>query len=82
MELPSHVEEGKAVFTIDAGSLRLTVPDSCEARIRVDSDLSAVKVDEERFSRSGDTYVTAHYGDSGCRWNILVDADITSLRIH
>ena len=75
---------GRTVATIKAGmaQLRVDVPEGVAVRIDTGSGLSSVQVDERRFPRQGNTYVSPDYDTASNRVEISIDAGMASVTVR
>jgi len=64
------------------GSAAITIPNGVAARIRVNSGLGGVRVNESRFSRSGDGYQSSDYASATNKIDIAVDGGLGSIDIR
>jgi len=71
----THLESGLASVTI-------RIPEGVAARVRSDSGLSSVNVDEERFPKSGDTYRSPNFDTAENKADIRVESGLGSIRFH
>jgi hypothetical protein len=79
--LPAQAGDLKATVDGGVGSIDITIPSGVEARIRIDSGLGSVNVDD-RFSKTGDkTYQSAGYSESKNRVDLNLDAGVGSVNI-
>ena len=67
---------------VSAGSADVVVPAGTAGRIKVDSDLSGVKVDEQRFPRTGSRFESRDFGAAQDRVEIDIDANLSSVNIR
>lgn len=60
----------------------ITIPEGVAARIRVQSGLSSVSVDEARFPKLGDLYVSPGYDAAANRVDLTVEGGMATLTIR
>lgn len=65
-----------------AASVNFTIPEGVAARIRVDSGLSSIDIDRERFPRVGDYYKSADYETAANKIDLNADFGAGSLVIR
>lgn len=64
------------------GTLSITIPDGVAARIRVDGGIGSTRVNESRFTRSGDVYQSADYASAANKIDITVDGGVGSISVR
>lgn len=79
-------DEGVIDATISSelgGSVDLDIPDDLPARIEVDASASKLDIDEERFRKDGDAYVSEDYNaEEGDRALIHINATVGNVRVR
>jgi hypothetical protein len=65
-----------------AASVNVKVPDGVAARIRVQSGLAGITIDQARFPRQGDLYLSPDYGSAQNRVDIDVQTGVGSINIR
>jgi predicted membrane protein len=79
--LPSQANGLTATINGGVGSLNVTIPSGVEARIKVDSGLGNVTVDD-RFSKTDEhTYQSSGYSEAKNKLNLSLDAGVGSVNI-
>jgi len=83
-EITLPANAGHTHVDVDGGaaSIVLNVPNGVAARIQVDSGLSAISVDRERFPRVGDVYKSNDYDTAENKVDITVDIGAGSLAVR
>lgn len=66
----------QATIKSNVASTEITIPDDVAARIRIKSSLSTVTVNESRFPKNGDYYVSPNFATAGDRLEIEVDCNV------
>lgn len=76
-------EKSSPRVTVETGvsSIRINVPDGVAARIRTRGGLSSIDVDQTRFTRQGDLYLSPDYEDAEYRADIDVQVGVGSVTI-
>lgn len=80
--MPAHAGHTHADIDGGAASIVLNIPEGVAARIQVDSGLSAVNVDRERFPRVGDVYKSNDYDTAEHKVDITADIGAGSLTVR
>ncbi|MEN8172196.1 MAG: DUF5668 domain-containing protein [Chloroflexota bacterium] len=82
-EITLPARAGHTHVDVDGGaaSIALHIPEGVAARIQVDSGLSAISVDRDRFPRMGDVYKSADYDTAENKVDITADIGAGSLAI-
>ena len=58
------------------------VPQDVAARIRVEGGLSTVNVDESRFPKLGDTYVSPNYDSASNKVDLVIEGGLTTISVR
>ena len=80
--LPKPVGTTRAAIKAGAADIDLIVPKGAAARIAVDSGLSRVNVDADRFTQSGGFYVTRNYDQATDRLEITLEVGVASVEVR
>jgi len=72
---PAHISGGLATTTV-------YIPDGVSARIRVESGLASINVDQSRFPRSGDYYVSPDYGTAANSVDLFIEGGLATISIR
>ena len=65
----------------DLSNLEITIPDGVAVKLMADADLSVLKVDENRFPRKGDYYVSQDFASGKNRIEIELDCDLSRVQV-
>ena len=79
--LPANAGRTTAEFTIGAADLDITVPAGVAARIDVESGISSIDIDESRFPKRGDRYVSPDFESAANRVTIKIEAGVSDITI-
>lgn len=79
--LPAHAGTTQTHLESGLASLNVRIPEGVAARIRSDSGLSSVSVDEERFPKSGDVYRSPDFDGAENKVDIRVESGLGSVKI-
>jgi len=79
--VPSSVGTTYAYIKADVANLEISVPDGVAARIQVDTDLSAFDVDESRFPKQGDYYISDNFATAQNRIYLEIDSDVGRVQV-
>ena len=84
VELTAPASAGHVDGTIQGGaaSYQVTIPEGVAARIDVDSGLSSVEIDEDRFPKTGDVHQSANYDSAENRINLTISAGVSSIEVR
>jgi cbb3-type cytochrome oxidase subunit 3 len=82
MTLPDTAGFTKAQVKSGVASVKIRVPDGVAADIRVDSGLSGIDVDTNRFVRDGNNYRSADYATAANKVQLLVESGVGSVEIR
>ena len=81
--MPAAAGETRAVFDIGAASLDIEIPPGVAARVRIDSGLTSVQVDQSRFPRAGEgEYRSEDFGTATNRIDLEINAGVSSVRVR
>jgi hypothetical protein len=82
MTLPARAGKTKVQVKSGAASVVLRVPDGVAARIAVESGLAGIKIDQNRFPRSGSGYQSADYDRAVNSADIKIETGVSSVEIR
>lgn len=82
VHLPEELQQLSVAVEANAADVKIVIPKNVAARIRVDSEAAMVVVDEGRFQRQGEFFVSREYDQSARRILISVDLAVGRLRIE
>ncbi|MDE2868209.1 MAG: hypothetical protein OXR64_03545 [Chloroflexota bacterium] len=80
--LPAHAGRTTAEFSIGAADLDITVPPSVAARIDFEGGISSLNIDESRFPKQGDQYVSPDFESAANRVTIKIEAGVSDITIN
>jgi len=81
IEMPSSAGTTSAYIKADLANLEVTIPDGVAARLEVDTDLTALEVDESRFPRKGDYYISPDFERAENRIELEIDCDLGRVQV-
>lgn len=81
VNLPENAGETRVRVDSGAASVVLHVPESAAARIRVESGLAGINVDQRRFPRTGSYYESPGFESAPNRIDIFVKTGVGSLEV-
>ncbi|MCL0038666.1 cell wall-active antibiotics response protein [Dehalococcoidia bacterium] len=58
---------------MNAGNIEITIPEGVAARIEVDLNVGVLEIDESRFPRKGDYYISPDFEDAENRIYLRID---------
>ncbi len=79
--LPANAGRTTAEFSIGAADLDITVPAGVAARIDFDGGISSLNIDESRFPKVGDRYVSPDFESAANRVTIKIEAGVSDITI-
>ncbi len=79
--LPANAGRTTAEFSIGAADLDITVPDGVAAQIDFDGGISSLNIDESRFPKQGDRYVSPDFESAANRVSIKIEAGVSDITI-
>lgn len=82
VKLPQAAGTTAAVVKAGAADLEFTVPVETAARIHARGGLSSFQIDEQRFPRDGNYYVSADYARATNRIDLEIDSGVASVRVR
>ena len=62
-------------------TVKIMIPEGVAARVKVQADLTPVKVNERRFPRKGDFYVSSDFDTAKNRVELEIDADLSTIEV-
>ncbi|MYD94287.1 MAG: hypothetical protein F4Y02_11490 [Chloroflexi bacterium] len=80
--LPANAGRTAAEFNIGAADLDITVPAGVAARIDFDGGISSLNIDESRFPKQGDRYVSPDFESAANRVTIKIEAGVSDITIN
>ena len=81
LTIPSSAGATRAYIKADVANIELTIPDGVAAKIRLDTGLSTFDVDESRFPKQGDYYVSDHFDTAQNRIYLEIDSDVGRVQV-
>jgi len=79
--VPSSAGTTYAYIKSDVANLEVNVPDGVAAKIRLDTDLSASDVDENRFPKQGDYYISDNFDTAQNRIYLEIESDVGRVQV-
>ena len=81
--LPAAAGETRAVFDVGAASLDIEIPPGVAARVRIESALTSVQVDESRFPRAGEgESLSKDFDAAANRVGLEINAGVSSVSVR
>ena len=80
--MPSSAGTTDIWIKADVANIEVNIPDGVAARIRADTDLSAFDVDEARFPRQGDYYISHHFDATPNQIYLEIDCDLGRIQVR
>ena len=82
IQMPAHTAFTKAKIEGGAASFKIYVPENVAARIHFEGGLIDVKVDQNRFPRNGEYYISPNYDESDHKADIYFNGGVGSVNIQ
>ena len=79
--LPANAGRTTAEFSIGAADLDITVPAGVAAQIDFEGGISSLNIDESRFPKQGDRYVSPDFESAANRVTIKIEAGVSDITI-
>ncbi len=76
VEIPAAAGTTRVQIKANLANLEVTIPDGVAATIKTNTSLSALEVDEGRFPRKGDFYVSPDFENAGSRVELELDCSL------
>ncbi len=76
VEIPAAAGITQAQIRANLANLEITIPDGVAAKIKTNTSLSALEVDERRFPLKGDFYVSPDFENAGNRVELELDCSL------
>jgi hypothetical protein len=71
----AHISGGLATTTV-------YVPEGVAARIRVDGGMSSINVDQSRFAKSGNYYISPNYDSAANKVDLILEGGLATLSVR
>ena len=81
VRMPASAGTTYAYIDAVAANVEVTIPEGVEARIRVDTDLCNLDIDESRFLKRGDYYVSQNFDIAENRIDLEINCDVGRVEI-
>lgn len=72
----SYITLTHVYINADVANIEITIPDGVAARIEVDTDLCALDLDESRFFKQGDYYISSDFNTNPNRVYLEINCDV------
>jgi hypothetical protein len=79
--MPANAEHTSVDIDSGAASLDIIIPQGVAARIKIDSGVAGIDVDQSRFTRSRGAYVSPDYAEAAHKLDIKIDTGVGSVSI-
>ena len=79
--MPSSTGTTHAYIKADVANIEVTIPEGVAAKLKVDTDLSAFEINESRFPRKGDYYISPDFESAKNRIELELDCDIGRVQV-
>lgn len=82
LTMPSSGGTTYAYIKADLANVEVTIPNEVAATIQEDTDLSAFDVDESRFPRKGELYISNNFDTAQNRIYLEIDCDVGRVQVQ
>lgn len=82
VRLPERPQNLSVVVSANAADVKIVIPKNVAARIRISSEAALVSIDESRFQRQGEFFVSRDYDQATHRLSISAELAVGRLRIE
>ena len=82
VKMPSSAGVTYAYIEVDAANLEVTVPDGVAVKCQADVKLGTLQVDESRFPKQGDYYISRDFESADNRVEIEIVCDIGRVQLE
>jgi len=82
LTMPSSAGTTRVNIKADVANVEVTIPDGVAAKVRVDTDLSAFDVDQSRFPKQGDYYISDNFDTAQNRVYLEIDCDVGRVEVR
>ena len=79
--MPSSAGTTRAYIKTDVANVEVTIPEGVAARIQAEIDLSDLDVDESRFPKQGDYYISDNFDSTENRIELEIDCDVGRVQV-
>ena len=80
--MPSSAGTTLTYIKADVANIEITIPDGVAATIKMDKGLSAFDLDESRFPKKGDYYVSPNFETAQNRIELEIDSDVGRVEVR
>ncbi len=70
-----------AYIKADLANLEVTIPEGVAAKLKIDTDLSVLNVNESRFPKKGDYYLSPNFESAENRIELELDCDLSRVQV-
>jgi len=81
VKVPSLAGGVRAYIDADLSNLEIIIPDGVAVKLMADTDLSVLKVNENRFPRNGDYYVSQDFASAKNRIELELDCALSRVQV-
>jgi len=67
---------------VDLTTLELTIPEGVAAKMKIQADLTPLTINERRFPKKGDYYISSDYETARNRVELEIDADLSTVQVR
>ena len=82
LTMPSSAGTTHTYIKTDVANVEVTIPDGVAAKIKADTDLSALDVDESRFPKQGNYYISDNFDTAQNRIYLEIDCDVGRVQVE
>jgi hypothetical protein len=80
--MPSTTGVSYVKIEINAANVEVVIPEGVAAKIHLDSNVSVCDIDEDRFSRQGDYYISPDFDTASNRLELEIECNVGRLEVR
>lgn len=82
VRLPNTAGDTRVQVDVNVANVEIDVPDDVAARIQIESGLSLIDVDRDRFPREGSYFQSPDYESAANRIDMVIECDVGRVRVR
>lgn len=81
VKMPFSAGTTLAYIKADLANVEVTIPEGVAAKLKIDTDLSVLNVNESRFPKKGDYYISPNFESAENRIELELDCDLSRVQV-
>ncbi len=81
VKMPFSAGTTLAYIKADLANVEVTIPEGVAAKLKIDTDLSVLNVNESRFPKKGDYYLSPNFESAENRIELELDCDLSRVQV-